>query len=161
MDLKSELCDDADPNCFFPAHFFGHDQRRLINGNSIRLMQRMQDLKKRKFERTKALNLVDYIILGENGSHLSRGMGRTRNVSEGGLLLETHRPLKDGQVVLLTLSLKDDMFQLRGKIVHQEPPAAFSEGARYCAGVKFTAVDKKGIGALNKYIRALKASKRA
>jgi Tfp pilus assembly protein PilZ len=123
-------------------------------------MKKMQDLKKRKFERTRTLNLVDYIILGEDGSHLSRGMGRTRNVSEGGLLLETHRPLQDGQVVLLTLSLKDEMFQLRGKIMHQEPPASFSEETRYCAGVKITAVNKKGIEALKKYIRALKASKR-
>jgi len=83
---------------------------------------------------------VDYIVLGEDGTHLSRGMGRTRNVSEGGLLLETHRPLEDGQTVLITLGLKDDLVEIRGRIIHQEPPASFSEETRYCAGVKFTAM---------------------
>ena len=117
----------------------------------------MQDLKRRKFQRERTLNLVDYILLGEDGGHLSRGMGRTRNVSEGGLLLETHRPLQNGQTILITLGLKDDMVQLRGRVMHQEPPASFSEETRYCAGVKFTAVNKEGIGSLKNYIRALKA----
>lgn len=120
----------------------------------------MQDPKRRKFERNRALNLVDYIILDEDGRRLSRGMGRTRNVSEGGLLLETHRPLQDGQIVLITLGLKEDTVQLRGKIMHQEPPASFSEDTRYCAGVKFTATNKQGMEALKKYIMALRGSNR-
>ena len=117
----------------------------------------MQELKRRKFERSSTLNLVDYVILGEDGSHLSRGMGRTRNVSEGGLLLETHRVLTEGQTILITLGLKDETVQLRGRVMHQEPPASFSEETRYCAGVKFTAVNKHGMEVLKKYILALKA----
>ena len=116
----------------------------------------MQDLKRRKFERSSTLNLVDYVILGEDGSRLSRGMGRTRNVSEGGLLLETHRPLTQGQVVQITLGLKDDTVQLRGRVMHQEPPARYSEETRYCAGIKFTAVNKKGLEVLKGYILAIK-----
>jgi hypothetical protein len=120
----------------------------------------MQDLKRRKFERSRTLNLVDYVILGEDDSRLSRGMGRTRNVSEGGLLLETHRPLQDGQIVLITLGLEDDMVQLRGEVMHQETVASFSEETRYCAGVKFTAVNKEGLDTLKKYIHALKTLRR-
>ena len=116
----------------------------------------MEDLSRRKFERSSTLNLVDYVILGEDGRHLSRGMGRTRNVSEGGLLLETHRPLTEGQVVLITLGLKDDTVQLRGRVMHQEAPASPSEETRYCAGIKFTAVNKQGIEVLKRYILALK-----
>ena len=118
----------------------------------------MQDLKRRKFERSRSLNLVDYVIIGEDGSHLSRSMGRTRNVSEGGLLLETHRPLTEGQTVLITLGLKDDMAQLQGRIMHQEPPASFSDDTRFCAGVKFTSMSKQDREALKRYIHALKAS---
>ena len=117
----------------------------------------MQDLMRRKFERSSTLNLVDYVILGEDGSHLSRGMGRTRNVSEGGLLLETHRALTEGQTILITLGLKDETVQLRGRVMHQEPPASLSEETRYCSGVKFTAVNKHGMEVLKKYIQALKA----
>jgi len=116
----------------------------------------MEDLERRKFERSSTLNLVDYVILGEDGSHLSRSMGRTRNVSEGGLLLETHRPLTEGQTVLITLGLKDDTVQLRGRIMHQERPVSLSEETRYCAGIKFTAMNKHGLEVLKKYILALK-----
>jgi c-di-GMP-binding flagellar brake protein YcgR len=120
----------------------------------------MEHLKRRRFKRERTLNLVDYIVLGEDGTHLSRGMGRTRNVSEGGLLLETHRPLENGQIVLITLGLKDDLVEIRGRIMHQETPASFSEETRYCAGVKFTAMNKKGIEALKNYIQALQAPNR-
>jgi hypothetical protein len=118
----------------------------------------MEDLKRRKFERGRSLNLVDYVIIGEDGSHLSRSMGRTRNVSEGGLLLETPRPLDEGQTVLITLGLKEDMAQLEGRIIHREPPACFPDETRYCAGVKFTGMSKRDREVLKKYIQALKAS---
>ncbi|MBN2033633.1 MAG: PilZ domain-containing protein [Deltaproteobacteria bacterium] len=119
-----------------------------------------QDLKRRKFERGNALNLVDYIVLAEDGSQLTRGMGRTRNVSEGGLSLETHRPLQDGQIVLITIGLKDDMLQLRGRVVHQEAPAAISEETRYCAGIQFTSLNEKGLQTLQNYIKLLKSLNR-
>lgn len=120
----------------------------------------MQNLKRRKSERSRTLNPVDYVILGEDGSRLSRGMGRTRNVSEGGLLLETHRALQDGQIVLITLGLKNEVVRLRGRVIHQEPPVSFSDETRYCAGVKFTDVTRKGLETLKKYIEALEAGKR-
>jgi Tfp pilus assembly protein PilZ len=123
-----------------------------------RLPTTMEDLKRRKFGRSRSLNLVDYVIIGQDGSHLSRSMGRTRNVSEGGLLLETHRPLAEGQAVLITLGLKNDTVQLEGRIMHQEPPARLSGETRHCAGVKFTAMSKQDTEALKKYIQALNAS---
>ncbi len=115
----------------------------------------MAEAKRRKWARKEALNLVDYILLGEDGALLSRGMGRTRNVSEGGLLLETHRTLKEGEEVLITLGLKEDMVRLRGQVVHQVPP---TEGYRYCAGVKFTHMNKEDRETLKRYISALKAA---
>ncbi len=118
----------------------------------------MEDLKRRKFDRSRSLNLVDYVIIGEDGSHLSRSMGRTRNVSEGGLLLETHRPIPEGQAILITLGLKDDTAQLQGRIIHQEPPTCSSDETRYCAGVKFTAMSNRDVEVLKEYIQALNAS---
>ena len=116
----------------------------------------MQHLSRRRSERSNTLSLVEYVILGGDGVYLSRGMGRTRNVSEGGLLLETHRPLTEGQTVLITLGLKDDTLEVRGRVTHQESPSPFSAGARYCAGIRFTAMNKKGIGVLKRYILAAK-----
>jgi hypothetical protein len=50
------------------------------------------------------------------------------------------------------------MAQLEGRIMHQEPPASFSDETKFCAGVKFTAMSKRDREALKKYIQALKAS---
>ena len=115
----------------------------------------MAEIQRRKWDRKETLNLVDYILLGEDGAFLRRGMGRTRNVSEGGLLLETHRALKEGEEVLITVGLKEDMVRLRGRVVHQAPP---TEEYRHCAGVKFTHMNKEDREILKRYIDALKAS---
>ena len=115
----------------------------------------MAGAQRRKWDRKETLNLVDYVLLGEDGAFLSRGMGRTRNVSEGGLLLETHRALKEGEEVLITLGLKEDMVRLRGRVVHQAPR---TEEYRYCAGVQFTHMNKEDRETLKRYVGALKAA---
>lgn len=112
----------------------------------------MAEAERRKWDRKETLNLVDYLILGEEGVFLGRGMGRTRNVSEGGLLLETHRAFKEGEEVLITLGLKEDMVRLRGRVVHQAPP---TDEYRHCAGVKFTQMNKKDRELLKRHIAAL------
>ena len=115
----------------------------------------MAEAQRRRWGRKDTLNLVDYVILGEDGVFLSRGMGRTRNVSEGGLLLETHRALKEGEGVLITLGLKEDMVMLRGRVVHQAPPM---DEYRHCAGVKFTHMNKEDRETLKRYIGAIKVA---
>jgi len=117
----------------------------------------MEDHERRRWYRENTLNLVEYVILGENGEQISRGMGRTRNVSEGGLLLETYRPLNAGQKVLITVGLADDLVELRGRIVHLHPPVPPSKKDHYCSGVELTGIDKKGMELLRKYIEALNA----
>jgi Tfp pilus assembly protein PilZ len=73
-------------------------------------------------------------------------------VSEGGLLLETHRALKEGEEVLITLGLKEDMVRLRGRVVHQAPPM---DEYLHCAGVKFTHMNKEDRELLKRYIVAM------
>ena len=116
----------------------------------------MAEEQRRRWARKETLNLVDYVVLGEDGAPLGRGMGRTRNVSEGGLLLETHRILKEGEEVLITLGLKEDLVRLKGRVVRQMPPA---EGYRHSAGIKLTHMNKEDRETLKKYIDALKAAR--
>jgi hypothetical protein len=47
---------------------------------------------KRKHERIQSLNL-SYICLDEDANIIKQGMGRTLNISESGILLETHFPM--------------------------------------------------------------------
>lgn len=119
----------------------------------------MKDGQRRRWHRKSTLNLVEFVVLGENGEHLSRGMGRTRNVSEGGLLLETYRPLQPEQNVLISVGLGDDLVELKGRIVHLHPPIPPSSKDRHCSGVELTEIDQDGKRLLKKYIEALNDSK--
>ena len=113
----------------------------------------MDQGKRRKYERKDALNLIDYVVLGPEGKPISRRMGRTLNVSEGGILLETHHPLKQGRSVVVTIALEEDIVEINGHVVYIKP----CEGKLFCSGIEFAEVDKEGERVVKKYIEALKA----
>lgn len=106
---------------------------------------------RRSTERMNSLNFLDYVVLGEEGG---RGLARTLNLSESGLLLETYRPLKVGQELLLTLGLKEELFQLRGRVAHG---AASGEG-RYASGILFLEMEEKDRDVLRRFMEFFTAS---
>lgn len=111
----------------------------------------MVESKRRRHERRTSLNLVDYVVLDEEGHFITRGMGRTRNVSEGGLLLETHGPLTQDQTVLVTVGLEEDLVELKGKVIYTTP----SEENLYWSGIEFLEIDDRGRQVLKPYIIAI------
>ena len=113
----------------------------------------MDDLRRRKHERKESLNLTDYVILGISGDPVSRRMGRTINVSEGGILLETHFPLENGRDILITIALEEEIIELKGRVVHVRP----EDDKRFLCGVEFTSYSAEAGGVLKKYIKALKS----
>jgi c-di-GMP-binding flagellar brake protein YcgR len=60
--------------------------------------------------------------------------------------------LKEGEEVLITLGLKEDMVKVRGRVVHQAEPTG---EYRHSAGVKFTHMNKEDRELLKRYIVAL------
>lgn len=80
----------------------------------------MAGIENRESERKDTLNLVDYVVLSETGEPLNRAMARTLNVSEKGILLQTHLPFEKGQQLLVTIGLANNLFEFKGRIVHVE-----------------------------------------
>jgi hypothetical protein len=76
---------------------------------------------RRRAERRYALNFLEFEIVAEAGDVLGRGLARTLNVSETGLLLETGHFFEAGQQLRITLGLKNDLIQLCGRVMHSEP----------------------------------------
>ncbi|MBW2283868.1 MAG: PilZ domain-containing protein, partial [Deltaproteobacteria bacterium] len=93
----------------------------------------MNGKEKREFPRIDSKNLVSYVCLDDKGQTLSQGMGRTLNVNETGILLETINPIDKTCVMSLAIGLKDDVINIEGDIVHQRP----GEGGWYRSGIKF------------------------
>ena len=104
----------------------------------------------RKHHRIDSLNLLNYVQLDENGNAVNQGMGRTLNVSESGILLETHVPFELNTIVLLTIGLEEDIVDIKGEVVHSKPG---QEEEKYEAGIRFTALDETAHQILSIYVK--------
>lgn len=112
-------------------------------------MRKMATKEKRKHARINSLNL-SYVCLDENNEIIKQGMGRTLNVSESGILLETHFPIDKTYIVSLTLGLKEDLIDIKGRPVHSSTNA---EG-KYEVGIEFLKPAGKTRKALKTFIDA-------
>ncbi len=111
---------------------------------------------KRKYPRIRSLNLLSYVCVDGNKNIVQQGMGRTLNVSEGGILLETHVPIDSQYTIFLTIGLEDDlMTNINGKVVYSKA----GEAGRFESGIEFGEGSAATLGILRKYIKAFKEQK--
>jgi len=102
---------------------------------------------KRKHERIESLNL-SYICLDEDKNIVKQGMGRTLNISESGILLETHFPIESKHTLQLTISLEEDLLDIKGKPIHIRS----IQGGKYQIGIQFLDLDQKSTKILKKFV---------
>ena len=116
----------------------------------------MATTNKRKHTRFGSLNLLSYVCIDEQNNKVKQGMGRTLNVSEGGILLETHILIDSQYTVSLTIGLEDDlMTDINGKVVHSKD----GEAGRFETGIEFHEIDEATLQILRKYIKAFEKQK--
>jgi hypothetical protein len=102
---------------------------------------------KRKHQRIPSLNL-SYVCLDENNNIVKQGMGRTLNISESGILLETHFPIESKYLVLMTIALREDLLEIKGKPIH----ARSNETGEFEIGIEFLEPDPNSIRLLENFI---------
>jgi len=113
----------------------------------------MGTIEKRRHGRIDSLNL-SYVCVNEKGETVNQGMGRTLNVSESGILLETHFCIKPEQLLAMTIAFEDELVDIRGKVVHcRKGGDGKSE-----AGVEFLETDETSTEVLKKFIQLFKES---
>lgn len=105
---------------------------------------------KRRYDRIDSLRLLSYSCLDRDNNVVSQGMGRTLNVSEGGILLETHVPLEKDCTVLLAIGFEDDVTEVRGKIAYGKR----AENGKEQTGVEFIDPDEQARRIIRKYVEA-------
>lgn len=106
-------------------------------------------VERRHHIRPESLNLLDYLVVDDQGRQGEYAMARTLNVSEGGILMETHIPLPQGQQVMITLGLGDNLVNIMGRIVY----TTYSTGMHQ-NGVEFFHVADNDKAILNNYVKA-------
>ena len=102
---------------------------------------------KRKHERIYSLNL-SYICLDEDKNFVKQGMGRTLNISESGILLETHFPVEYNHEVQMTISLEENLLDIKGVPVHVRA----GDKGTYQVGIKFMDLDENALALLKQFI---------
>ena len=117
-----------------------------LNNSNENLMP-MTPENKRKHERIRSLNL-SYICLDEANNIIKQGMGRTLNISESGMLLETHFQIDPEHIVRLTISLEEDLLDIKGKPVHIRT----NQEGKYEIGIEFFEFDQNSIEVLKNFI---------
>ena len=102
---------------------------------------------KRKHERIQSLNL-SYICLDEDNNIVKQGMGRSLNISESGILLETHFPIEPNHTIQLTISLEENLLDIKGKPVHVQS----LDGGKYKIGIQFVELDETATKILQNFL---------
>ena len=110
----------------------------------------MSDSERRRYIRPESLNLLDYIVVDEQGVQSEYSMGRTLNISIGGILMETQLKLQEGNQALITLGLEDELFDVIGRISH----STLYKYGMYHNGIEFFHDSVEDRRVINKYVDA-------
>jgi CRP-like cAMP-binding protein len=90
---------------------WGGDEMEI--GGSI-----MVKAEKREKQRVMSTNLLNYISIDHNYREVSQGMGRTINMSETGLLIETPTAIDPEHFLSLNIGLANEQFKVHGKVIY-------------------------------------------
>ena len=104
----------------------------------------------RKHKRIHSTNLLNYVCLDEEGDAFAQGMGRTLNVSESGILLETHALLDPNTTVSLTIGMEEEIIDIKGIAVYSQE----NDGGGFETGIEFIDIQPAELTVLQKFIQA-------
>jgi len=103
---------------------------------------------RRSASRLDSKNLISYICLDKNNHKTGQGMGRTLNISENGIMLETHVPIDPDGSMSLTIGLEEELMDIDGEITFSKK----KEDGKYETGIHFRKQDEEKRRFLRHYI---------
>lgn len=101
-----------------------------MNGNNGQNSEK----ERRRYPRINTSNSIEYVLFDEKQNKLDRGQGRTLDLSQGGALLETQKPLLGSFVAITISGLEKNKLQVKGRIVHTFKP---DNSSFYLTGIEF------------------------
>jgi hypothetical protein len=110
----------------------------------------MKNEEKRKHPRSGSLNL-SYVCLDEDQKAVKQGMGRTLNLSESGILLETYFPIQSEHTVVLSIGLEEHLVDVKGRPVYVRTKG---QGV-YEVGIEFLDPNENVIDAIRNFLDSL------
>ena len=105
------------------------------------------DTDKRKHPRFDSQNL-SFFTVNEADQIVGQGMGRTLNLSESGILLETRDELANNQQLDMEFAMQDIIVHARGQVVHVQK----NEDHNYHVGIEFTMITDEDMETLKHHL---------
>jgi c-di-GMP-binding flagellar brake protein YcgR len=89
-------------------------------------------IEQRKYNRVQIFNDLSYVVLDEKEKPLDKGKGKTVDISQGGLRMETKKPIDAKYILLMTVNMNHE-FTIKGHVVYciEKTPKAFLIGIRF------------------------------
>ncbi|MBA2880711.1 hypothetical protein HNR65_001029 [Desulfosalsimonas propionicica] len=103
----------------------------------------------RQQQRYESIQLLSYVCIDEEGKEWKQGMGRTLNINDIGLKLETHEPIETQYIVLLAVGLEDEVVDVKGRVIYCNR----NEMARFESGVEFYDLDPGSREIITRFVR--------
>jgi len=102
----------------------------------------------RKHPRFDSIQL-SYICLDKSEEVVQQAMARTINISESGILLETHFKIEKGHTLVASIGLRDDLVDVKGKVAHVQA----TEDGKYVVGIEITGIESGDVSLLKKFLQ--------
>ena len=112
------------------------------------LKERRVASNKRLKPRTQTANLLSYTVTDDDNNVVEQGMGRTLNISEGGMLLETHVAIDTEFTIDITIAFEEEILKLRGRIIR----SAKREDGKFESGIQFMEMGDEINNLLKQYV---------
>jgi hypothetical protein len=109
----------------------------------------------RRSPRTENINLVDYAVFDDKGKAMDQGKGRTLNLCQNGMLLETLKPLK-GVFIILTIDLNGKGVKVKGRLIYSNLQ---KNTGHYFSGIDFIGPKDQQVAAIVAFIKSYSRNK--
>jgi len=96
-------------------------------------------VEKRKHPRVNINNLISYRRMDDSGNQTKEGRGKSINISQGGILIETHDPFEWQDIIRLFIDIEDESVNIKGKVVYCNA----ANFGKFRTGIQFLETNEK------------------
>lgn len=101
----------------------------------------MEKTERRKYPRVKVYYPISYVCMDEDGCVKQENMGVALNISQSGILMETADSIFSKYVKLISVDLKENIIEIRGKIAYCKK----DKSGKYRTGISFKGTHAQNI----------------
>ncbi len=106
---------------------------------------------RRRFPRLDSSHLISYTHYDETDTPDAMGMGKTLDLSQGGVTIQTHASFPAGTGLELVIAIEERLIKAKGRVIHSRQV----EEELFDVGVCFTEIDEADRESLNQFFKKI------